>query len=361
VDSKMQVLTLNPGAASITGYSNRDLVGKPLPALFDPAIWAEGGPLARAAGRGEAMTPLETVLNSKQGPRDILLGVTPITDGFLLNFTDITRLKEVDRLKSNIVANVSHELRTPLASIKGYSDFLLEGYDGQDVELRRRFLTIINEETDRLAGFINDLLDLSRLESGRVEPRLEDVNFEEVIADVVDMLEIQARRAGVSIKVDVPEELPLLHGSKELLSSVVKNLVGNAVKFSPAAGRVDVVARRVDGGELVFSVADQGIGIPPEELPYLFSKFYRSMAARDAGIRGTGLGLVLAKEAVLAHHGAITVDSAMGAGTRFTVTLPLDTAEPRPSALPAPAGEAHLNPVVSDEEPALIAEAAPFS
>ena len=366
VDGDMQVLTLNPGAESITGYSREELVGKPLPALFDPIIWAADGPLAKAANKGEAMTPLETALSSREGPRDIILGVTPINAGFLLNFTDITRLKEVDRLKSQIVANVSHELRTPLASIKGYSDFLLEGYAGQDEELQRRFLTIINEETDRLAGFINDLLDLSRLESGRIEPRMEDVNFEELIGDAVDMLQIQAGRAGVSIHVDVPDELPIMRGSKELLSSVVKNLVGNAIKFSPAGGRVDVTARCVDN-ELVFSVADQGIGIPSEDLPYLFSKFYRSMAVRDAGIRGTGLGLVLAKEAVLAHHGSIAVDSAPGNGTRFTVTVPLDIAETRPGSPSTPAGEidsislAPGREAAPSTEAAHIVETAPFS
>ncbi len=324
VDNEMNVLSLNPGAEGITGYRSKDLVGKPLPAMFEPAILAEGAPLRRRAAHSEAANPVETVLHSKEGARDILLAVTRISDGYLLNFADITRLKEVDRLKSNIVANVSHELRTPLASIKGYADFLLEGYGHQDEELQRRFLTIINDEADRLAGFINDLLDLARLESGRIEPRLEDVDFEEVIGDVIEVLEIQARRAGITIQVVVAHELPHLNGNQDLLNSVVKNLVGNAIKYSPDGGRVDVVATVADGG-IVFTVADQGIGIPPAELPYLFSKFYRSGAARDSGIRGTGLGLVLAKEAVLAHRGTITVESDVGRGTRFTVTLPVQS------------------------------------
>ena len=271
---------------------------------------------------GKPVAPVETVLNSGNSTRDILLGVTPIVDGFLLNFTDITELKEVERLKSNIVANVSHELRTPLASIKGYTELLLDEYEGEDRHLRHQFLSIINDETDRLNKFISDLLDLSRLESGQVEPQMDYLFLDKVIYESIRTLAVQIQKAGITIHLDIPNDLPLIFANKDLMTSVIKNLISNAIKYSPAGGEVDVVVRD-NGDELVLDVADQGLGISSEDLPYLFTKFYRSGTAQKAGIGGSGLGLALAKEAVMAHNGTISVESEIGVGTRFTVTLPI--------------------------------------
>ena len=153
---------------------------------------------------------MEVTLHGKHEPRDILLGVTPVRDGYLLNFTDITRLKEVDRLKSNIVSNVSHELRTPLASIKAYTELLLDEVEGEDRALRLHFLSVIDAEADRLAQFINDLLDLSRLQSGRLEEQTDLMSLGALVDEVVKSLDIQAQRAGVTIRLDFPDALPMI-------------------------------------------------------------------------------------------------------------------------------------------------------
>ncbi len=243
-----------------------------------------------------------------------------------MNFTDITELKEVERLKSNIVANVSHELRTPLASIKGYTELLLNEYEGHDRHLRHQFLTIINDETDRLNKFITDLLDLSRLESGQVEPQMEYLFLDKVIDESLQTLDVQSRKAGIEINVDCPDESLLILANKGLITSVIRNLISNAIKYGYKGGRIDVNAYQ-NGNSVVLTISDQGLGIPSDDIPYLFTKFYRAETAQRSGIGGTGLGLALAKEAVEAHHGTISVESEIGVGTRFTVTLPIPKEE----------------------------------
>lgn len=322
LDQALRIVTMNPSAESVTGYAARESRGKRFIELFGPEMWEQGSPLYTTLETGQPVAPIETVFVSASGRRDVLLGVTPVSDGFLLNFTDITRLKEIDRLKSSIVASVSHELRTPLTSIKGYTDLMLEGFGSEDEKLRHQFLTIINNETDRLTAFINDLLDLARLESGRTGPVTEELYLDAIITESVRLLQVQAQQARVTIHVDIPQDLPVLRGSRQLMISVVKNLIGNAIKFSLEGGDVEVSAWNTEDA-VMFDVIDHGIGIPPEDLPHLFSKFYRSQAAWKSGIKGTGLGLALAKEAVEVHHGAITVESQVGSGSRFMVTLPL--------------------------------------
>jgi PAS domain S-box-containing protein len=325
IDPEMRVLTLNPEVEAISGYSASELVGRRLDEVFEPDLWAEGSLVATVMATGGRVDPAETRLASKNKARDVLLGVTPIHDGYLLNFADITRLKEVDRLKSSIVANVSHELRAPLASIKAYTELLLDNLDGGDRALRHRFLSIIDQETDWLSELISDLLDLSRLESEQFAPRMDSLSLTEIMDGVVDILQVQMQERDIVLNVDMPLGLPAIDGDKELMTILFKNLLSNAIKFSPEGARVDVEARALQN-RLVFDIIDRGMGIPPEDLPRLFTKFYRSRLAKDSGIRGTGLGLVLVKETVDLHEGSIEVDSKVGVGTRFTVTLPLERA-----------------------------------
>jgi signal transduction histidine kinase len=322
LDLDLVIQKANPGAAALIGRPVADLVGKRFTEVFGLEMWDEGSPLYLAVQHGRAVEPMETVLVTADRRRDILLGVTPLEDGYLLNFADITRIKELDRLKSGIVATVSHELRTPLASIKGYTDLLLQEFEGDNRTLRHEFLTIINEETDRLVQLITDLLDLSRLESGRFERKQEPVYLDELVREMTRTLEVQARQAEVTWHLDLPDDLPPLWGDRTLLLAVVKNLLANAVKFSLPGGKVEVKLRHQDG-VILLEVADQGIGIPAEELPHLFTKFYRASTARKAGIRGTGLGLALVKEVVELHHGQIGVTSEVGSGSCFRVLFPV--------------------------------------
>ena len=328
IDNDMLIISFNPGAEAITGHAASQVLGRCLTEVFGPEVWRDDSLLQKAASTGERVAPQEVIISGKLGARDALLGVTPLYDsagkvfGYLLSFADITHLKEVDRLKSNIVANVSHELRAPLASIKAYTELLLDELEGDDRDVRQRFLKVIDQETDRLTELIGGLLDLSRLEAGQFVMKKEPLQVGEIVADIFGLFDIQAQESKISLNADIQPDLPPILADRELVSVLIKNLVGNAIKFSNEGGRVDVVARE-EGANLILSVIDQGIGIPPDDLPHIFEKFYRVRSTTESGIKGVGLGLVLAKEAAEAHGGQIEVESELGVGSRFIVTLPI--------------------------------------
>ena len=341
VDRQLRIVAMNPSAEAITGCRLAVLRGRPLAELLGPGPLQNDQPLAEALAAVSLLAPTEVTFGDGRHPHDLLMGMTPLRDGFLLNFTDITRLKEVDRLKSEIVANVSHELRGPLASIKGYTELLLEEMDGEDRALRLRFLSVIDEETDRLAGFINNMLDLSRLESGHVELALTPVSIDVLVAEVVLSLGLQARAADVHVQVETCADLPPLIVDRGLIHSALKNLVSNAIKFSPRGAVVEVTAR-ADGSAVVVEVIDHGPGISAEDLSHMFTKFYRGRAGRQRGIGGSGLGLAMAKQVIELHRGALTVESEPGRGSTFIATLPLTDAQTA-SALEGSSVASHLH------------------
>ncbi len=327
VDASLHLVSMNPGAEQITGYTAEEVLGKRIDEVFGAEIAAPGSPLTRACETGAKVPPAETVLSVRQGSKDVLLGVTPLPTGnqspagCLLSFTDISKLKEVDRLKSSIVANVSHELRTPLTSIKAYSELLLAGAEDEDAKLRQDWLEVIDQEIDRVIGLVNDILNLARLESQRVKLTKRPLDLGGFITSVVDLLQVQAEQRNVTVTLDVQPDLPQLLADRGLMETVVKNLVGNAIKFNHEGGRVHVSVWE-DGENLLFSVQDWGTGIPEDAIPHLFTKFFRAASSDAAAVQGTGLGLALVKEAVTAHGGHIEVESASGKGSRFTVVLP---------------------------------------
>lgn len=326
-DVNLRIVTFNPGAEAITGLVAQDVIGRRVPEALGPDIVAPGSPLGQVMARREPVPPQETVIQAASGLRDILLGAAALRDaqqrlyGYLLSFADITRLKEVERLKTDIVANVSHELRTPLASIKAYTELLLDDFDGSDRQVRDQFLQIIDAETDRLAQLISDLLDLSRLEAGRFEVRKVTLDVQEVLGNVLSALDVQLRNRQIAVRAVVPADLPALQADRDMFTIVVRNLLANAAKFSPLGGEV-CIAFNNSMDCLAIEVTDHGIGIPAEAMPHLFQKFYRSPMATEMGIEGTGLGLVLTKQAVEAHGGTVEVVSDPGVRTTFTVRLP---------------------------------------
>jgi len=326
VDPGLRIVMLNPHAQSIIGYDSDEIVGKRLSEVLGQELWGQDSSLSTVMRTGKRVADVETVVSAKSGARDILLAVTPLREGYLLSFSDITRLKEVSRLKSAIVADVSHEFRAPLATIKAYAQLLLANKDRDDPDLRHEFLTHIRQECDRLADMVSDFLDLSRLEAGHFEEEWERLPTSELIQEVASSLGVQADEKGVSLSIRVPVDLPHIVADRRLLTMIFRNLVGNAIKFSRDGGVVDVLARQ-EADCLVFDIVDQGIGIASHDLPHVFDKFYRMQSARDAGVGGTGLGLTLAKAAAEAHGGTITVESELGVGSRFTVNLPIKRAE----------------------------------
>ena len=228
------------------------------------------------------------------------------------------RLKELDKLKSDFVSMVSHELKTPLAAVKTSAQVLEVADAGE--ETKREMLDIILRNIDRQTNLVNDLLDLSRIESGRMELKFERVSLDSVIADSIGSVKQAASEEGIKLNVELPEDLASVKGDREKLTQVVINLINNAIKFTPRSGEISIKARELNE-QVEVKVIDTGIGIPPEDLDKVFDKFYQvdSTLTRKAG--GTGLGLAICKGIIEAHNGHIMAESEFGKGSTFVFTL----------------------------------------
>ena len=231
---------------------------------------------------------------------------------------DVTELRKLEGVRREFVANVSHELRTPLASIRALVETLETGAIDEP-ELAADFLRRIVNEVDRLAVLVDELLDLARLESGRVILRRERLRPAEVLSGALDRLRPQISRAGLTLRNEVPDELPDIDADRARVEQVMLNLVHNSIKFTPAGGTITVSAR-AEPSAIVVTVADTGVGVAPDEIPRLFERFYKADRARSS--EGTGLGLAIAKHIVQVHGGSIWLESSPGAGSRFFFTLP---------------------------------------
>jgi two-component system phosphate regulon sensor histidine kinase PhoR len=240
-------------------------------------------------------------------------------EGMILVFHDLTRLKQLERTREEFVANVSHELRTPLSLIKGYIETLLDGA-WADPEVARRFLKIIERNTNRLDLLIQDLLTISALESGRMKLNLQAIDLRAVADKVLGDLHSKAEEKKVTLANDLP--VLAVRADANRLDQVFANLVDNAIKYGRPNGRVTVNGNKLDDGRLEIFVQDDGPGIPPESLDRVFERFYRVDKARSRDQGGTGLGLSIVKHIVQAHGGEVWARSELGKGATIFFTLP---------------------------------------
>ncbi len=230
-------------------------------------------------------------------------------------------VKKISQRKNDFISNVSHELRTPLTSIKGYAAILLSGKLGALPEDVRKRLEKINKHSDELVQFINDLLDLSRIESGKAELKLSSLNLKNLIEEVADLLAVQFKEKQIEFSSDFPENFPEILADYSQMKRVFINLINNSIKYTPQ-GKISVNLIPLDN-EIQINVQDTGCGIPEAAMDKLFTEFYRVDSALNQEIKGTGLGLALVKNIVAAHKGKIWVTSKVGSGTTFSFTLPL--------------------------------------
>ena len=237
----------------------------------------------------------------------------------LVVINDLTDVKRTEQVRRDFVANVSHELRTPLASLKSVIETLATGAL-EDETATREFLARADAEIDRMVQILEELLELSRIESGEVPMAKEPLDITDVLARAVERLQLQARRQGVELALEVPAPLPAVVGDAERLERVALNLIHNALKFTPSGGSVRVEATSEDGA-VVVRVRDTGAGIAPADLPRVFERFYKVDRARSGS--GTGLGLAIVKHTVEAHGGSVAVESEQGGGSVFSFSLPV--------------------------------------
>ncbi len=328
LDSRGNIVFANPQARTLLSLGEGQLEGR---SFFEACTHADlialvGKVLTKRQGIQEEVTLPGRPL------RDLSVGITPVFDEggailwYVAVFHDITRLKELDRMKSEFISMVSHELRTPLASIMGYTEMLLTEEPGPLTPTQKEFLEISYQSSERLLHIVEELLDVSRVETGRIKLKLETLRMEELVADIVEAMRPAAESKGLSLSLEVRGPIPPLEGDRARLEQVMNNLLSNAIKFTPEGGEVWVRLTREDN-QIEVAVADTGIGIAPEEMPRLFGKFFRATSAVERRIGGTGLGLFITKSIVELHGGKIWVESELGKGSTFYFTLPLKRAE----------------------------------
>jgi len=261
-----------------------------------------------------------------QGPTE----VRELAENFNLMAEQVRASQQSQR---DLLANVSHELKTPLTSIQGFAQAISDGAAG-DAESVRHSASVIQDEAQRMARMVSELLDLARIESGQIVMRREPVRVDAVLRDCAAKLALRAQQTGVKLNAQVPDDLPVIIGDGDRLAQVFTNLLDNALKHTPEGGQVTLAARHLSGSSIVrrgktwpagveVRVADTGSGIPPEDLARIFERFYQVDKSRQRG-GGLGLGLAIVKQIVEAHFGAIKAESVVGVGSRFVVTLPLD-------------------------------------
>jgi PAS domain S-box-containing protein len=318
VDGRGVITSANPAMEALFGHPAAELSGHDLVAILPGAADLVGVPVGHAPARRE--------LDGRRSdgtsfPVELSLGVATGEHGpeLVAIVRDVSQRRAIEQMKDEFIATVSHELRTPLTALKGHVELVLDEEAGPVTDLQRRFLQIASQNAERLGALINDLLDVARIEAGKVQTRKEPVDLAAVLQEVVATLALQAERRGLVLREEIPS-LPIVIGDRDRLVQVFTNLLSNAIKYTPEG---EVGIRGKPGyGTVQVEVFDTGVGMTPEEQRQLFKKFFRGRDSQVRSAGGTGLGLVIAQGIVHAHGGTIAVESAPGQGTRCRVTLP---------------------------------------
>jgi two-component system phosphate regulon sensor histidine kinase PhoR len=322
LDRDGRVLFANPGFEQLTGRDRGQIVGEPF------AYSLADQHLLDAVRASRDLGERKVTLVERPGRIFLQVVTAPISGGgdwnTLVVCHDVTDVKRTEQVRRDFVANVSHELRTPLAAIKSVVETLEEGALS-DEAVAHEFLHRADQEVDRLVLLVEELLELSRIESGEQPLQRQETDIESFLAEVVNRVRSQAERVGVALTLELPSEIGSASIDPYRLERAVINLIQNAIKFTPPEGAVLVSARR-DGSDLVICVRDTGIGIDAKDLPRIFERFYKVDQSRAGG--GSGLGLALVKHAVEAHGGSVQVDSRPGEGSLFSLVIPTGISAP---------------------------------
>ena len=321
VDKDTRVLSLNPTAKSIFNIAANNALGKIFLEVFPNNDIAEV--IAQVLKKGEFISKELTLIWPVQ--KVFQVNASPIIEsgavnGCLLVIHDITEIRRLETMRRDFVANVSHELKTPLTSIKGFVETLLEGAM-EDKENSINFLKIINNHADRLNTLINDLLDLSHIESKEIALKKEKFVLARLVDEVMLGFKSQAKKKAVELRSELPKDLEVF-ADKSKLEQVFTNLINNAIKYNKDQGFVRVYAEQ-SASQIKITVEDSGSGIPARDIPRIFERFYRVDKARSRELGGTGLGLSIVKHIIELHSGLVGVQSTEGLGSKFFFTIPV--------------------------------------
>ncbi len=311
------------------------IVNRGLRKLFSPPADVAGTPLLEVVRDASVDRLLEQTLRQgtlgrselEMGECHLEVSAVPIAHGgngeitgAVVLFHDITALKRTDQMRSDFVANVSHELRTPLSILRGYIETLLDTPETSADETRR-ILGVMERHSQRLDAIVNDLLTLAQLEARASELQLSSIDLADLLGDIVRDWEKKFAEKGVKVDVDLAPNLAPIRANEERLQEILYNLLDNAVKYTPAGGEICLRAEQTPT-LTTLSVSDSGVGIPQEDLPRIFERFYRADKARSRELGGTGLGLSIVKHIAQLHGGRVEAESELGKGTTIRVILP---------------------------------------
>ncbi|MDP7240553.1 MAG: ATP-binding protein, partial [Dehalococcoidia bacterium] len=317
-DAQGRVIIANRVAGELFGFEENKAIGLPLiDVLRDHEIT---GVMEQCLNTGQ---PQSLQIEARPDRRFLRVVATPLVEGdtvggVLLVIQDLTELHQLQSVRQEFIGNISHELRTPLASVKVLAETLQRAVK-EDPEAVAGFLRRIDDEVDSMAQLVEELVELSRIETGQVGLDLGEVDLHLLALEVQEAMYLQARRKGVDLLVEQSLQLPPAWADANRVRRVLTNLVHNAIKFTPQSGRVTVAAVHEDG-EVTVRVTDTGVGIPEEDLTRVFERFYKVDKSRSG--EGTGLGLAIAKHVVQAHGGRIWAENREVHGSTFTFTLP---------------------------------------
>lgn len=336
IDNNMQVILVNPTARRIFNWENMDVVGNNILRHLPQSVQMEISRTLYEMAAGECESAEFRIPLKQPTQRTVRILLTTVLNlqresikGIAITVQDITREVELNEAKSQFISNISHELRTPLFNIKTYIETLHDYGEDLGIEERQEFLQTVNNETDRLTRLVNDVLDLSKLESGRTY-NFDKVDLPQALEQTLRTYQLNAKDKGVELFQELTPNLPLVLGNYDLLLQVFGNLIGNALKFTPAGGKVVIRAYQLDDnsnshhqpGKVRIEIGDTGIGIAPEDQQAIFDRFFR-VENRVHTLEGTGLGLSIVRNIIDRHHSQVNLVSEVGIGTTFWFDLEL--------------------------------------
>lgn len=329
VDGRGRILMLNDALRNLLSFSSDVADKMPLEVIRNAELEAAITSVVRE-GKNKVLELNVTVPGGRILEVNVV-GILPSSNstgadgegvrGAIAVFHDITRLKELEIIRQDFVANVSHELRTPLTTIKGYAETLLEG--ALKEEVASQFVQVIKRHTDRLTKIVEDLLMLSKIESKEFQLKIEFISLPDFINDVIDFVKEAAEKKEISISQSKITSSQAVGADRNYLEQIFINLLDNAIKYTHEGGKVTISAIEKNKREIQFSIEDDGMGIPREDIPRIFERFYRVDKGRSQELGGTGLGLSIVKHLVQAHGGRVWVESQLGEGSTFYFTLPI--------------------------------------
>jgi len=328
VSSELKITSFNPWAEELTKYSIEEAMGHYCGEILQGGMCNIHCPLRTVINRQNPIVRIETAIINKQGqPIPVRMNTAALLDddgkliGGVEAFQDISRLKALEREKDNFVSMIAHDMKSSITVIGGFVLRLLTKSGHIDEEKQKKYLAIVNKESRKLESMVSDFLEFSRLKTGRLKLDFGPTSLDKELMELVDAYQLRASQSGIRLELNNEEPLPVISADSRQLRRVFTNLLDNALKFSKNEGKITIATQETDH-EIIIKFMDQGTGIDPVDLPYIFDPFHRGQVGGK--IQGFGLGLAAVKAIVEAHGGRVHVESELGKGSIFSVVLPKD-------------------------------------